>query len=107
MPRSILQRYYGKEIEEQVSQELFQQSLNEALDEVKLQPVMVKVPNTLPPLVQGDAFSYSVELEVAPDFTPENYLNLELESAPVVVTEEMVDTTVGRTAPETIDAYIR
>ncbi len=91
VPRSILQRYYGKEIEEQVSQELFRQSLNEALDEAKLQPVMVKVPHNLPPLVQGDAFSYSVELEVAPDFTPENYLNLELESAPVVVTEEMVD----------------
>ncbi len=91
IPRSILQRYYGKEIEEQVSQELFRQSLNEALDEVKLQPVMVKMPNSLPPLVQGDAFSYSVELEVAPDFTPENYLNLNLESTPVVVTEEMVD----------------
>ncbi len=91
VPRSILQRYYGKEIEEQVSQELFRQSLNEALDEAKLQPVMVKVPHNLPPPVQGDTFSYSVELEVAPDFTPENYLNLELESAPVVVTEEMID----------------
>jgi trigger factor len=92
VPRSILQRYYGKEIEEQVSQELFRQSLNEALDEAKLQPVMVKVPNSLPPVIEGDAFSYSVELEVAPDFTPENYLNLEVESAPVVVTEELVDT---------------
>ena len=91
IPRSILQQYYGKEIEEQVSQELFRQSLNEALDEVKLQPVMVKMPKSLPPLVQGDAFSYSVELEVAPDFTPEKYLNLDLNSAPVVVTEEMVD----------------
>ena len=91
IPRSILQRYYGKEIEEQVSQELFRQSLNEALGEVKLQPVMVKVPNSLPPLVQGDDFTFSVELEVAPEFTPENYLNLKLESSPVVVTEEMVD----------------
>jgi trigger factor len=91
VPRAILQRYYGKEIEEQVSQELFRQSLNEALDEVKLQPVMVKVPNSLPPVVPGDAFSYSVELEVAPDFIPENYLNLELETTPLVVTEEMVD----------------
>lgn len=91
VPRAILQRYYGKEIEEQVSQELFRQSLNEALDEAKLQPVMVKAPHNLPPLVQGDVFSYSVELEVAPDFTPENYLNLELESTPVVVTEEMMD----------------
>ncbi len=91
VPRSILERYYGKEIEEQVSEELFRQSLNEALDEAKLQPVMVKVPHSLPPVVPGNDFSYSVELEVAPDFTPENYLNLELESAPVVVTEEMVD----------------
>lgn len=91
VPRAILQRYYGREIEEQVSQELFRQSLNEALDEAKLQPVMVKVPQSLPPLVQGDTFSYSVELEVAPEFTPENYLNLDLETTPVVVSEEMVD----------------
>jgi trigger factor len=91
IPRSILQRYYGKEIEEHVSQELLRQSLNEALDKAKLQPVMVKMPQNLPPLVQGDTFSYSVELEVAPEFTPENYLNLDLESIPVVVTEEMVD----------------
>lgn len=91
VPRAILQRYYGKEIEEQVSQELFRQSLNEALDEAKLQPVMVKVPNNLPPVVFGDPFRYSVELEVAPDFTPENYLNLTVTSTPVVVTEEMVE----------------
>jgi len=91
IPRSILQRYYGKEIEEQVTEELLRQSLNEALDEVNLQPVMVKMPSNLPPLVQGETFSYSVELEVAPEFTPKNYLNLDLESAPAVVTEEMVD----------------
>lgn len=91
IPRAILKRYYGKEIEEQVSQELFRQSLNEALDEVKLQPVMVKPPHSLPPLVEGDPFRYSVELEVTPEFTATDYLNLTLESTPVPVTEEMVD----------------
>lgn len=91
VPRSILQRYYGKEIEEQVSQELFRQSLNEALDEAKLQPVMVKMPHNLPPLVPGDGFSYSVELEVPPEFTAKDYMNLDLESTPVVITEDMVD----------------
>jgi trigger factor len=91
VPREIIQRYYAKEIEEQVSQELFRQSLNEALDEVKLQPVMVKMPNSLPPLVPGDVFSYSVELEVAPDFTPENYTNLEIASTPVTISEDQVD----------------
>lgn len=91
VPRPILQRHYGKEIEEQVSQELFRQSLNEALDEAKLQPVMVKMPHSLPQVVPGDAFSYSVEVEVAPEFTPENYLSLDLESPPVAITEDMVD----------------
>ncbi len=91
VPRTILKRYFGKEIEEQVSQELFRQSLNEALDEVKLQPVTVKMPNALPPLVEGDAFSYSVEVEVAPEFTAKDYLNLTVTSTPVEVTEAMVD----------------
>lgn len=91
VPRTILKRYFGKEIEEQVSQELFRQSLNEALDEVKLQPVTVKMPNVLPPLVEGDAFQYSVEVEVAPEFTAQNYLNLTLTATPVEVTEAMVE----------------
>jgi trigger factor len=90
-PRLILKRLYGKEIEEQVSQELFRQSLNEALEEAKLQPVLVKMPTALPPLVEGDPFQYSVEVEVAPEFTAQNYRQLTLISTPVAVTEEMVD----------------
>ncbi len=90
VPRPILKRFYGKEIEEQVSQELFRQSLNEALDEAKLQPVTVKMPNALPPLVEGDAFQYSVEVEVAPQFTAQDYRQLTITSTPVVVTDEMV-----------------
>lgn len=91
VPRPLLKRYFGREIEEQVSQELFRQSLNDALDEVKLQPVTVKMPSALPPLVEGDPFSYSVEVEVAPEFTAENYLSLRLSSTPVLVTDEMVE----------------
>jgi trigger factor len=90
-PRVILQRLFGREIEEQVSHELIRQSLNEALVEAKLQPVNVKMPHTLPPLTDGDPFSYTVEVEVAPEFTAQDYLNLTLTSTPVEVTEEMVD----------------
>ncbi|MGQ9920600.1 MAG: trigger factor [Desulfobacca sp.] len=91
VPRMILKRFFGKEIEEQVSQELFRQSLNEALDEAKLQPVSVRMPNALPPLIEGDPFSFSVEVEVAPEFTAKDYLNLTVTSTPVEVTEAMVD----------------
>lgn len=90
-PRSILQRYYGKEIEQEVSQELFHQSLNEALQEANLKPVALRPPDQLPPIVHGDDYMYSIELEVAPEFTPENYLNLNLTAPEVAVTEEMVE----------------
>jgi len=90
-PRLILKRLFGKEIEEQVSQGLFRQSLNEALEEAKLQPVLVKMPTALPPLVEGDPFRYSVEVEVAPAFTAQNYRQLSLTSTPVEVTEDQVE----------------
>lgn len=90
-PRPILQRYFGKQIEEEVSQELLRASLDEAIKEVKLHPVMIRFPDKIPPLVAGDDYRYAVEVEVNPDFTPQDYLGVQLHDVPVVVTDEMVD----------------
>jgi len=90
-PRPILQRYFGKQIEEEVSQELLRASLDEAIKEVNLHPVMIRFPDKFPPLVAGDDYRFAVEVEVNPDFTPQDYLGVQLQDAPVVVTDEMVD----------------
>lgn len=90
-PRSILQLYYGKEIEEEVTQEVFRQSLNEALEEVQVRPLTVRATERLVPVGPGDDLRYSVEVEVVPDFTPQNYLDLKLSDPGVEVTEAMID----------------
>lgn len=90
-PRSILERLYRKQVEEEVSQDLLRHSLSEALEEVKLRPVMLRMPERVPVLVPGDGFKFSVELEIAPDFTVENYLGLTVTATEVEVTEAMIN----------------
>lgn len=90
-PRSILKLYYGKEIEAEVAQEVFRQTLSEALEEARVRPLAVRAPERLIPPSPGDDLYYSVEVEVAPDFTPQNYLQLQLSDPGVEVTDAMVE----------------
>ncbi|MBW1986126.1 MAG: trigger factor [Deltaproteobacteria bacterium] len=90
-PRSILERLFKKQVEEEVTQDLLRNSLDEALKEVNLHPLMLQIPQQLPDIIQGDNFKYSVELEITPEFTVENYLGLKLTVEPVEVTEAMID----------------
>ncbi|MDD3580338.1 MAG: trigger factor [Desulfobacca sp.] len=90
-PRSILERLFKKQVEEEVTQDLLRISLDEALKEVKLQPLMLQLPQQLPALSQQDNFKYSVDLEVAPDFTVENYRGLNLTADPVEVSDALVE----------------
>ncbi|MFP3867545.1 MAG: trigger factor [Desulfobacteraceae bacterium] len=90
-PRSILERLFKKQVEEEVIQDLLRNSLDEALKEVDLHPLMLQMPQQLPSIIQGDNFKYSVELEITPEFRVENYLGLKLEAQPVEVTPAMVD----------------
>ncbi len=90
-PRTVLERYFGKQIEEEVSQDILRASLDEAIKEVNLHPVMIRFPDKIPPLVVGGDYRYAVEVEVPPEFTPENYSGVELQANDVKVTDEMVE----------------
>lgn len=90
-PRSVLERYFKKQIEEEVSQELLRDSIDEALKEVNLQPVTIRFPEKVPLLIPGDDYKYSVEMEISPEFTPDNYFGLSLSAEKIEVSEEMVD----------------
>jgi trigger factor len=91
VPRSILEMYYRKQIEEEVSDALVRRSLNEALKEKDLEPVHLSWPEPPPAAVAGEDYRYSVELEVTPEFTAEDYLELELSAPQVEVTDEEVE----------------
>lgn len=90
VPRSVLQLYYHKQVEQEVSEELMRRFLGEALKERSLEPVSLNWPDTLPPVVAGEDFRFSVEMEVPPEFKAENYQGLTLEAPP----EEDIDALV-------------
>src|SRR4030042_1532755 len=73
VPRSILELYYRKQVEQEVSDSLVRRSLGEALKEKALEPVSLNWPDPPLPVVAGEDYRYSVELEVNPAFNVEDY----------------------------------
>jgi trigger factor len=91
VPRSVLEMYYRKQIEQDVSDTLVRRSLGEALKDKDLEPIILSWPEAPPPVVAGQDYRYSVELEVSPEFTAADYLGLKLEAPEVEVTDAEVD----------------
>ena len=91
VPRSILEMYYRKQIEEEVSDALVRRSLSEALKEKDLEPVHLSWPEPPPAAVAGEDYRYSVELEVTPKFDVGDYLELDLAAPEVEVADAEVE----------------
>ena len=91
VPRSVLEMYYRKQVEQDVSDDLVRRSLAQAMQEHDLNPVNLSWPETPPPVVAGQNYRYSVEVEVPPEFTAADYLDLQLGAPEVEVTDEEVE----------------
>ena len=91
VPRSVLEMYYRKQIEQDVSDALVRLSLGEVLKEHDLDPVNLNWPEPLLPPVSGEDYHYSVEVEINPEFRAVDYLGLKLAAPEVEVAEEEVD----------------
>ncbi len=91
IPRSVLEMYYKKQVEQDVSDALVRRSLNEALKEKDLNPVGMNWPEPVPPVVEDQDYRYVVELEIPPQLTVENYTGLALNDPGADVPEEAVE----------------
>jgi trigger factor len=91
VPRSVLEMYYKKQVQEEVSEILVRRSLDEALREQRLTAVGFHWPEPLPPVIAGEDFRYQVEVEVPPDFAAEGYQGLTLEDPGAEVADEEVE----------------
>ncbi len=91
VPRAVLEMYYKKQVQEEVSEILVRRSLDEALREQGLTAVGFHWPEPLPPVVAGEEFRYQVEVEVPPDFAAEGFRGLTLEDPGAEVADEEVD----------------
>jgi trigger factor len=91
VPRSVLEMYYKKQVQEEVSDALVRRSLGDALKEQSLEAVGFNWPEPLPPVVLGEDFRYQVEVEVPPDFTAHDYRGLKLEDPGLEISDDQVE----------------
>jgi len=91
IPRSVLELYYKRQVEEDVSDTLVRRSLGEACKEKGLNPVNLDWPEPVPPLVAGQDFQFRVDLEVPPEFAVADCKGMTLTDTPVEVTDAEVD----------------
>jgi trigger factor len=89
VPRSILERYYKSQVEEEVVSKLIKDSYGKAVEEHHLIPVVA--PTVLDRTFGAEKdFKYTVTVEVKPEMTVEGYLGLEVEKETAGVLEEEV-----------------
>ncbi|MDI6852786.1 MAG: trigger factor [Deltaproteobacteria bacterium] len=91
VPRAVLEMYYKKQVEQEVSDALVRRSLEEAIKEKELDPVGMNWPEPMPPVVEDQDYRYVVELEIPPKITVENYFGMELQDPGAEATDEMVE----------------
>jgi len=91
VPRSVLEMYYKKQVDQDVSDALVRRFLGEALREKSLEAVGLSWPEPIPTVISGEAFRFKVEVEIPPEFTAENFHGLTLEDQGVEVTDAEVE----------------
>lgn len=90
VPRPIINQYYKEYIEEETRKRMLQETMWEALREVKVDPIIEPVADFL----EGEKTGYTLECEVLPEIELPEYKGVEIEADPVVVTDADVDTRI-------------
>ncbi|SMC19999.1 trigger factor [Desulfacinum hydrothermale DSM 13146] len=90
VPRKILQSYYGKTVEGEVSNQLIQETYPDALKEADIKPLMEGDVDDFS-FDESGTFTYTALVEVQPEFQVDDYLGLEVEKPDTTVTDEMVE----------------
>lgn len=90
-PRSVLERHYKKEVNDDITQKLIQESLTEAIQETGIKPVGMPVLDT-PELDEKVAYKYTATVEVAPEIEEFDYKGLQLTKTLYKSSETEVET---------------
>jgi len=94
-PLSILQKHFKAQIEDEVINELVQQSFPEAMEKENIKPVsMPKVENGV--LEKGKDFSYTVAVEIKPEIDVKDYTGLKIERLSADATDEDIAEEIER-----------
>lgn len=92
VPESVLEKYYGAQMEQEVLKGLINGTYFRALEEYKIAAVSEPSIVDSSGVTKGAAFTYEAEVEVKPEVTVKNYTKIALEKEKFVVEANMVDT---------------
>ena len=89
VPRQVIERLYRNQVEGEVSSELVELSIRQAIDEKQIQPVAPPVVDKLE-LKQGEPLRFSTRIEVRAQVTPKDYTGIRVSRRPPKVSDEDV-----------------
>jgi trigger factor len=89
VPRSIIERLYRHQVEDDVARELVEVSLGQAIEENQIQPVAPPRVDKLE-LKSGEPFRFTARVEVRSQIVPKDYSAVPLSRRPAKVTDEDV-----------------
>ena len=90
VPRTLLEKMYRRQVEDEVARELVERSIGQAIRENQIQPVA-------PPAVAeieikaGAPFKFSARVEVRAQVTPQDYAGVPVSRRPPKVTDEQIN----------------
>ena len=86
IPRKIMERYFGPEVQQDVTRELVNETLAKAVEETETFPLtMPVIENDM--LKTGQNFKYTATMEVKPQFELKDYMGIEVEKEKYSVTD--------------------
>lgn len=91
VPRSVLQRMYGKHVKAEVALQLIRESFVTANTEHDLDAVAEPKVDAPPDIKTGEPFSFEAIVEVKGHVEPKDYNGMELTRRPLRVTDEELD----------------
>ncbi len=90
VPLKLLERYYGKQVIEDVQKDLIGETFPKALQESEIYPLNFPVLEK-GSIEKGKSFKYSAIMEVRPEIQLGEYLGIKVEKQQVQVSEEDID----------------
>ena len=90
IPRNILERYFGKEVLEDLKKDLVNETLPKAVEETKAFPLFMPIVES-ETLKIGQDFKYTAVMEVKPEFELKDYKGIEVEKEIYSVSDEDVE----------------
>ena len=89
-PRKVLEQYYGKQIINDVKNDLIKDSFSKMIEEAKLFPL--GTPSIEDEALRpGENFKYSIIMEVKPDFELKDYMGISVEKEILNISKDNVD----------------